>query len=88
MDEKRISLVVLLDMFKAFDSIQHSTALPVFKSYLSLHKQVVRIGGVLSNPLPGTMGVTQASIFGPVLFTLYVNELLSAPKKGEEPWAM
>ena len=58
-------------------------ALPVFKSYLSLHKQVVRIGSVLSNPLPGTLGVTQASILGPVLFTLYVNELLSAPKKCE-----
>ena len=55
----------------------------MFKSYLSLHKQVVRIGSVLSNPLPGTLGVTQASILGPVLFTLYVNELLSAPKKCE-----
>ena len=59
------------------------SALPVFKSFLSLRKQVVRIGSVLSDPLPGTLGVTQASILGPVLFTLYVNELLSAPKKSE-----
>ena len=55
--KKRISVVVLLDMSKAFDSIQHdnflsklhilgvsTSALAWFKSYLSLRKQVVRIG--------------------------------------------
>ena len=92
MDEKRISLVVLLDMSKAFVSIQHrsctqtgciESALPVFKSYRSLRKQVVRIGSVLSDPLPGTLAETQASILSPVLFTLYVNDLLLAPKKCE-----
>ena len=86
MAEKRISVVVLLDMSKAFDSIQHdnllsklyllgvlASALVWFKSYLSLRKQVVRIGSDLSDP--------QGSILGPVLFTSYVNDLLSVPKK-------
>ena len=96
MDENRISVVVLLDMSKAFDSIQNdnllsklhllgvlASALAWFKSYLSLHKQVVRMGSDLSDPLPLTVGVAHGSILGPVLFTLYVNNLLSVPKKCE-----
>ena len=96
MAEKRISVVVLLDMSKAFDSIQHdnllsklhllgvsTSALAWFKIYLSLRKQVVRMGSDLSDPLPLTVGVVHGSIVGPVLFMLYVKNLLSVPKKCE-----
>ena len=50
---------------------------------VSLCKQVVRIGSVLSDPLQLTVGVAQGSILSPVLFRLYVNNLLSVPKKCE-----
>ena len=91
-DDKKISVFVLLDMSKAFDSIRHdilphklhelgvsSRSLDWFHSYLKDHKQKVCIEDVVSDELPLKYGVPQGSILGPVLFTVYVNGLLSVP---------
>ena len=88
MDQNKISVIVLLDMSKVFDSIRHDfmlrklrkvgvseSACDWFESYLSQRQQVVKFQNTVSDPLPLTIGVPQGSIMGPVMFTFYVNDL-------------
>lgn len=93
MDDKKVSVIVLLDMSKVFDSICHDLMLSKlqsigvsnaacnwFGSYLPQRNQVVNIANCISDPLPLSVGILQGSILGLVLFTLYVNDLLSVPR--------
>ena len=92
-DQKKVTAVFLLDMSKAFDNINHnillakledggvsSSCLTWFRSYLSERYQAVRINSTLSEKLPMVSGVLQGSILGPLLFSIYVNDLPSVTK--------
>ena len=75
-DGKKTTAVVLLDMSKAFDTINHGilpSCVAWFTSYLSDRRQVVRINSELSDPLPVVSRVPQGSILGPILFSVYVK---------------
>ena len=85
MDNKEVTALVLLDLSKAFDSIDHSllltelstlglskVSLEWFKSYLSQRGQSVRIGSQLSEPRMMAHGVPQGSIRGQAQFNIYI----------------
>ena len=57
------------------------SALEWLESYLNGRYQYVRIGNVVSQSLLVDYGVPQASIFGPVLLPVYINDLLTVPKR-------
>ena len=49
-----------------------------FKSYLSNKKQHVSINGYDSNLADLKFGVPQCSVFGPLLFLIYIKDTLKA----------
>ncbi len=89
MDNKKGTLLVLIDLSAAFDTIDHSilinrlqqrfgfdgTVLAWLRSYLKDRTQKVVIGDSASDPAELTQGVPQGSVLGPLLFSLYVQPI-------------
>ena len=90
-DSSCMSILILLDLRAAFDTINHSIlltrlestfcihdlVLSFFCSYLQDRTQVVTVKEIKSCPSLLACGVPKGSVFGPILFILY-TQLLSA----------
>ena len=91
MDDNKITLLVMLDLSAAFDTIDHGIsletlrkkvgisgkALECFLSYLSNRSQRVQISNVVSDRENLQHGVPQGSSFGPILFLIYASTLFN-----------
>ena len=93
MDLNMYTASVFIDLSKAFDTVDHSillgklrhygirgVALDWFRSYLDNRKHYVRVNNVSSDPRNLTYSVPQGSIIGPVLFNLYINDIVNSSK--------
>ena len=87
-DRGNVNPVVLLDLKKAFDTVDHDVLLGKLslygiqesaydwcKSYLNNRTQKCVVNGSLSKVCSLSCGVPRETILGPLLFLIYINDL-------------
>lgn len=87
-DRDRLSVLILIDYSKAFDTLEYSTLVAILhhlgfdlkarlfiSSFLSGRIQKVKVGGTVSEECAITSGVPQGSVLSPLLYTLYTSLL-------------
>ena len=91
MEKGDLPICFFIDLSKAFDTLDHNillkklehygikgNALKLFESYLTNRSQYVEYDGVKSDLLTILTGVPQGSVLGPLLFLLYMNDIMNA----------
>ena len=95
-DDKLISNVMMVDQSAAFDCVDDQildiklgiynfsdNARKWFRSYMSHRSQYVQIGAAESRIRTVKSGVPQGSVLGPMLYTIFLNELPEIVKSDE-----